>query len=493
MLEGTVLSTKAMAAVDRAAIAGGIPGIRLMENAGRAITRAIVDRFAPCPVLVLAGPGNNGGDGYVVARRLEAAGWQVVVAALGDPARLKGDAALAARRWPGPVAGLDAASDLEGELVVDALFGAGLDRPLAPDLAAKLERIVAGRRHIVAVDTPSGVDGSTGSVSPGTVHADLTVTFGAPKPGHLLEPARSHCGTIVCADIGIPPAAVAAHDEGIAVNTPTAWAGALPLRTAAKHKYDFGHALIIGGDRLHTGAAGMAAIAASRVGAGLVTIAAPADALPIYAGHAQSLMTRPLDRAAALDSMLADSRFNAILLGPAAGLGGRTAALLDRLLVDRLLVAGRPLVLDADALTVLGRARRRGRHPQLPADCILTPHDGELGRLSQASGDRLGRARQAAAELGCTVLLKGADTVVAAPDGRARINAQAPPNLATAGTGDVLAGLIAGLLAQGLSCFDAASAAAWLHADAARQCPTPMLATDLLAQVPAALERLRRN
>ncbi len=488
MLSGTVLTTSAMGAVDRTAIDGGIPGYVLMEAAGRAVTRAIVERFSPCPVLVLAGPGNNGGDGYVVARRLEAAGWPVRLAAFGDPARLQGDAAEAAARWSGVVQPLDRAPGLAGDLVVDALFGAGLDRPLAPDLARTLQRTTEGRRRLVAVDVPSGVDGSTGAVSPGTPRADLTVTFCRPKPGHLLEPARGLMGEIVCADIGIPDAAVAAHDTGLRVNAPAEWCHRLPLRKAAAHKYHFGHALIIGGEAARTGATSMAAVAAARIGAGLVTVAAPSEALPLYAGREASLMTRPLDAPADLDRLLAAGRFDAVLFGPAAGLGRRSEALLERLLAS-----GVELILDADALTVLGRLREAGgnRRPRLPASAVLTPHDGEFERLSASTGDRLTRARAAAAELGCTVLLKGADTVIAAADGRARLNAGAPGNLATAGTGDVLAGMIAGLVAQGVEPFDAAAAAAWLHAEAAAACPTPMLATDLLPQLPAALARAR--
>jgi NAD(P)H-hydrate epimerase len=482
MLAGTVLSTRAMAAVDRSAIASGIPGIVLMDAAGRAVVRSIVDRFAPCRVLVLAGPGNNGGDGYVVARRLAAAGWPVALAALGDPARLRGDAALAAARWRGAVHPLDGAPGLAGDLVVDALFGAGLDRPLEPTLATLIARTMAGRRHVVAVDVPSGVDGSTGTVSPGTARADLTVTFCCPKPAHLLEPARSLAGEIVCADIGIPPAAVAAHDEGMRVNTPLEWRSLLPRRQPQAHKYTFGHALVVGGDATRTGAAAMAAAAAGRTGAGLVTVAAPSEALAIHACHARSVMTRPLDRPADLDRLLADRRFNAILIGPATGLGQRT-----ELLLERLLRAGRPLVLDADALTVLGGMRRHGAWPTLPPDCIVTPHDGEFARLSDGRGDRIVRARAAAAALGCTMLLKGADTVIAAVDGRTRVNARAPGNLATAGSGDVLAGIILGLVAQGLGSFDAASAAAWLHARAAESCSTPMLATDLVDHLPHAI------
>ena len=481
----TILTTRAMAAVDRAAIASGVPGIELMENAGKAVVRAIVERLPPCRVLVLAGPGNNGGDGYVIARRLQAAGWPVRVAAFGDPARLRGDAATAAGRWRGSVADLDDAAGLSAELVVDAVLGAGLDRPLTDGLAASLERIVAGRRHVVAVDVPTGVDGSTGAVSPGTPNADLTVTFCCLKPGHLLEPGRSMAGEIICADIGIPASAVEAHDEGLRVNVPAEWCGRLPRRRPAAHKYSFGHALVLGGGATRTGAAGMAAVAAARIGAGLVTVAAPSDALAGYAAACQSLMTRALDRPSQLGGLLSDSRYNAVLLGPAAGLGRRT-----ELLLRHLLGASRPTVLDADAITVLGAAMRRGSGLALHDRCIVTPHDGEFSRISAATGDRLSRARQAARELGCTVLLKGADTVVAAADGRARLNPTAPGNLATAGSGDVLAGMIAGLLAQGLEPFDAASAATWLHAEAARNCSTPMLAVDLLPRLPGTLEAL---
>jgi NAD(P)H-hydrate epimerase len=376
-----------------------------------------------------------------------------------------------------------AASSLPGELVVDALFGAGLDRPLSTDLAALIDQIVAGRRHVVAVDVPSGIDGSTGDVSAGTAAAGLTVTFCCLKPAHLLQPARSLMGEIICADIGIPAAIVAAHDEGLRVNSPAEWLSWLPSRRVTTHKYSFGHALVLGGGVARTGASGMAALAAARIGAGLVTVAAPRDALSDYAAHGQSLMTRSLDRPNDLRRLLEDDRFNAVLLGPAAGLGRRTCLLLARLLDAR-----RPTVLDADALSLLVDVSSMQSGRSIPHEkCVLTPHDGEFKRICDAEGDRLRRARAAAQMYQCTVLLKGADTVIAAADGRARINPTAPGNLATAGTGDVLAGMVTGLLAQGLDPFDAASAAAWLHAEAARHCPTPMLAVDLLPFLPDAL------
>ncbi len=485
MLSGTVLTTRAMAEVDRATIASGIAGDRLMENAGAAVVRAITERLPPGRVLVLCGPGNNGGDGYVIARRLALAGWPVRVAALGDPTRLRGDAALAAGRWTGPIGQLSDPVPGTFDILVDALLGAGLDRPLDPALGERLRELATGHPHVVAVDVPSGVDGTTGTVSPGTLQADLTVTFACPKPAHLLEPARSLMGEIRCVDIGIPASVVAAHDAGLRVNGPAEWLGRLPRRTAQGHKYSHGHALVLGGGATSTGAASMAAIAAARVGAGLVTVAAPRDALSLYAGHAPTLLTRPMENATDLAHLLADRRFNSILVGPAFGLGRQTLAM-----VERVLAADRPCVLDADALTALGRSGRPIHERKLPASAVLTPHDGEFERLFQMAGDRLERAGWAAASAGCVVLLKGADTVIAAPDGRARINATAPPNLATAGTGDVLAGLIVGLMAQGLPAFDAASAAAWLHARAAERCPTPMLATDLASRVPQVLGEL---
>ncbi|MEZ5859759.1 MAG: NAD(P)H-hydrate dehydratase [Geminicoccaceae bacterium] len=485
MLCGTVLSTQAMAQVDRAAIAAGISGARLMENAGAGVVRAITGRLSPGRVLLLCGPGNNGGDGYVIARRLAAAGWPVRVAALGDPARLKGDAALAAARWNGPIGRLTEPAAGSFDILVDALFGAGLDRPLDPALGARLHELAAGRPQVVAVDVPSGVDGTTGTVSPDTLPADLTVTFACLKPAHLLEPARSFMGEIRCVDIGIPEAAVAAHDTGLRVNGPAEWGAMLPRWAAQEHKYSHGHVLVLGGGATSTGAASMAAIAAARVGADLVTVAAPREALPIYASHAPTLLTRPMENVADLGRLLEDRRFTAMLVGPAFGLGRHSLAVVERVLDARL-----PCVLDADALTALGDSHLSIDERKLPASTVLTPHDGEFARLFRFTGDRLDRARRAAACAGCIVLLKGADTVIATPDGGARINAQAPAKLATAGTGDVLAGLVVGLMAQGMPAYDAAAAAAWLHARAAERCATPMLATDLAGWIPQILGEL---
>ena len=483
--DAVLLGPRRMAEADARTIALGTPGIVLMERAGRAIVRAITARFPPTPTLVLCGPGNNGGDGWVVARRLEALGWPVRVTSLVDPARLKGDAAAAFARRAGPWS-----AELPGELddrwlVVDALFGAGLDRPLEGTARALVERLARHRGPIVAVDVPSGVDGASGVVLGAAAPARLTVTFCRPKPGHLLLPGRELAGELVVADIGIPDSVVAEVDEGLRRNDPSWWAALLPRRDARAHKYRFGHAVVVGGPAHATGATRLAARAALRVGAGLVSVAAHPEALPIYAAALTTVMTKPCADADALDRLLADPRLNAWLIGPGAGVGEAT-----RVAAQQLARSGRPLVLDADALTSFA-SERSALLDVLHGGCVLTPHDGEYARLFAHTGDRLARARAAAAECGAVVLLKGADTVVAAPDGRAAILADAPPALATAGTGDVLAGTILGLLAQGLPAFEAAAAGAWLHARAGALAGPGLIAEDLPDRLPAALAEAR--
>lgn len=478
-----VLTLQEMYAADRAAMAAGIPGEALMEAAGCAVAREIRRRWRRCRVAVLCGPGNNGGDGFVIARHLRRRGWPVKLALLGERARLKGDAALNAERWQGPVHAAEPGV-LEGcDLVVDALFGAGLARPVEGAAAALVEAIGARGLACVAVDVPSGVHGDSGEILGCAPRAALTVTFFRRKPGHLLLPGRLHCGEVVLADIGIPERVLADIQPRLFENTPGLWREALPRPRATDHKYRRGHALIVSGPM--TGAARLAARGARRIGAGLVTALAAPEALAVIAADRPGTIVVPLED---YDSLLADARRNAVLLGPGAGVGEATRA---RVLAA--LAAGKRVVLDADAVTSFGERREELFRAIAGRDCVLTPHDGEFARLFAAEGDRVTRARRAAAESGGVVVLKGSDTVIAAPDGRCAINANAPPDLATAGSGDVLAGMVLGLLAQGVPAFEAACAAVWLHGAAASHIGRGLIAEDIPEALPRVLAALDLN
>ena len=485
MDDGILLTPAAMAGVDRAAIASGLPGPWLMENAGRAVVRAITARFPPGPTLVLCGPGNNGGDGFVVARRLAAAGWPVRLASLAEPERLKGDAAWAAGLWRGTAEEVRPEALAGAGLVVDALFGAGLDRPLEGAALAVVERLAAsGEAPVVAVDVPSGIHGGTGEVMGAAAPARLTVTFCRLKPGHLLLPARLLMGEVVLADIGIPGEVVATQDEGLRANGPMLWRHRLRFRGPLDHTYTFGHAVVVGGPAIGSGAARLAARAALRSGAGLVSVACePADA-PAYSAHLTAVMVKPAAGAEGLGGLLADARLNAVQIGPGAGVGDATRAK-----VLAVLAARRGAVLDADAITSFADCRGE-LIGALHQACVLTPHEGEFRRLFPGEGDRLGRALAAAREAGAVVLLKGGDTIVAAPDGRACVLGDAPPELATAGSGDTLGGIILGLLAQGMPAYEAAAAGAWLHAEAARGAGPGLIAEDLAERLPVVLAGL---
>jgi NAD(P)H-hydrate epimerase len=484
-----VLTTAEMAAADAFAVAQGIPSLTLMENAGRAVAEEIAARFAPCRVVVLCGPGNNGGDGYVAARLLKARGFDAVVArnTVG-----KGDAAAMAARWEGRTVPLERAA-LEGAaLIVDALFGAGLSRPLEGVYALIADSANAAGLPIVAIDVPSGLSGDSGRPLGDTVvRAGLTVTFFRRKPGHLLLPGRMLCGVLVVADIGIAPAAA----EGVTLheNSPGLWR--YPWPALDGHKYARGHCVVVSGPAHATGAARLAARGALRIGAGLVSVASPPDAVAVNASQLTAVMVKIVAGGEGLAALLADSRFNAVVMGPGLGVGAGTRAL-----VMAALAGGRPdqrpaLVLDADALSSFHDdpdalfARLHGR-------CVLTPHAGEFGRifpgLLEKAVSKVEAARMAASRSGAVMLLKGADTVIASPDGRAAINANAPAFLATAGAGDVLAGFIGGLLAQGMASFEAACAGAWLHGAAAAAFGPGLIAEDLPEVTPKILAELAR-
>jgi NAD(P)H-hydrate epimerase len=490
-----LLTVEAMRRVDAAAIAGGTPGISLMERAGRAVAERAGALASPdAAILILCGPGNNGGDGFVAARLLTEAGRKVELRLVGEVSGLRGDAAEAAAAWTGPVVPATAEDVGRFGLVVDALFGAGLARDIEGAPRALLEQVAASGVPVLAVDVPSGLDGDTGAIRGFAAPAIETVTFVALKPGHLLQPGRSLCGRLHVAEIGTGPDALA---EGYALagppvfrNDPALWTGAFPRLDASSHKYTRGHALVLSGPAYRTGAARLGARAALRVGAGLVTLASPASALPENAAQLTAIMLRPCETPDDLDDLLTDERLNVVLAGPGLGVSSGT-----RDLVAVAAAAGRGLVLDADALTSFrGQALLLASHlAEGGADAVLTPHEGEFAKLLSGTGavaedvSKLERARLAAALIGATIVLKGADSVIAAPDGRATINDHGTPYLGTAGSGDVLAGLIAGLLAQGMPPFEAACAAVWLHGDAGRRHGPGLIAEDLPELMPAVL------
>jgi hydroxyethylthiazole kinase-like uncharacterized protein yjeF len=498
-----LLTPTEMGAADRLTIAAGTPGIVLMERAGAAVAAAAM-RLARSAgrIAVLCGPGNNGGDGFIAARLLRARGYRVTLGLLGRAADLHGDAALAAARWgeaPASAQGLDLG---EADLAIDALFGAGLARDLAGEARDCVERINEfGRtgRPVLAVDLASGIDGETGAVRGAAVQATASVTFFRAKPGHLLLPGRARCGRLILADIGIGPSTLASIGPQTFVNVPALWRAAFPDLRIDSNKYARGAALVLSGGASHTGAARLAARAALRVGAGLVTLASPLDAVAANAAHSTAVMVAPFDGEAGFGELLADARRNAIVIGPAAGVGPTTRALVATALArNGLSAATRSFVLDADALTsfageagVLAALTRGGR-----VDTAITPHDGEFTRLFKANAEivdapsKLAKARAAAVFLEAVVVSKGADTVVAEPGGRAAIGVDLPPTLATAGSGDVLAGLIGGLLAQGMPTFEAAACAVWLHGAAARAFGPGLIAEDLTETLPQALREL---
>lgn len=448
-----LLTPDQMAEADRLAAASGVPVATLMQAAGRAVARA-ARRFGPCRVLVLCGPGNNGGDGYVAARLLAEDGWPVRVAALAPP-RPGSDAAQAAARWRGPVAPFTSEEAARANLVIDAVFGAGLRNAVPPHVAATL----AAARRVLAVDVPSGLDGATGQPLGPVRAADATITFAARKPGHLLLPGRTLCGDLLLADIGMAPGVLDAVGVQAWRNTPALWR--LPSPGADSHKYTRGHVTVLGGGM--TGAARLAASAARRAGAGLVLMAAQQDAGAYRMGEPGLIVsTDPVP------ALLHDARRTVWVCGPGLELDAAANAL------PLLLAAGRAVVADAGAFAPGGLDRLRGC-------AVLTPHEGEFTRVfGPISPDKPAAVRRAAAAVGGVVVLKGADTCIAAPDGRLAINDNAPPWLATAGAGDVLAGVIAGLLAGGMPAWEAACAGVWLHGQAAALAGQGMLAEDLL-------------
>ena len=480
-----LLSVEEMARSDRMTIERGTPGIELMENAGRLVAEAVAARFPCGPVSVLCGPGNNGGDGFIAARLLRDRGWPVTLFLLGERERLTGDAAEAAHRWAGPVHPLTADAAEGASLVLDGIFGAGLSREVNGVAADLIRRVNEAKLPVAAIDVPTGLDGDTGEVRGVAFEAKLTVTFFRKKPGHVVFPGRGLCGEVIVGEIGTAEGVLGEIGPKTFENAPEVWAEAFPRPRIEGHKYSRGHSVVISGGPSSTGAARLAARGALRAGSGLVTVASPPNAVAVNAAHLTSIMLKPFAGADSLTRLLEDKRMNACLIGPGCGIGPST-----RENVLAALLSGASMVLDADALTSFMEIPRDlfvAIKGYFAGPTVLTPHEGEFQRLFPkiVEGGRLGRARAAAAESGAVVVLKGPDTVVAAPDGRAVVNTNAGPELATAGSGDVLGGIILGLLAQGVPAFEAAAMGVWLHGEAGRYYGIGLISEDLPEMLPA--------
>ena len=491
-MSGEVLTVAESYAAEKYAADRGTPSLTLMENAGHAVAAEIMKCMELCRCVVLCGPGNNGGDGFVVARHLRTEGFDVTVALLGAREALKGDAAEMASQWIGDCVALSPTAINEAKLVVDALFGAGLSRRLEGEAKATVEALNASDIPVVAVDVPSGLHGDLGrALEDCCIRADLTVTFFRKKPAHVLMSGRLYCGEVVVADIGITKGVITVIAPRLYENGPLLWGENYPWPQTEAHKYARGHCVVVSGPSHATGAARLAACGALRVGAGLVSVASPMEAVAANAAQLTAIMVKPFAGASGLSRILKDKRINAIAIGPGCGLGKPTQEL-----VATVLASGAAAVLDADALTSFAYTPNvLFAHLREPA--VLTPHAGEFeqifpGLLARAK-NKIEAARTAAATAKCTVLLKGADTVIASPDGRAVVNTNAPPWLATAGAGDVLSGMIAGLMAQGMQSFAAACAAAWLHGEAAARYGLGLIAEDLPEQLPPVLCNLKER
>ena len=473
-----ILTTAETAAADKAAIAAGTPGRTLMERAGQAVAAAIQARWSPRPVAVLCGPGNNGGDGFVIARLLARAAWPVRLTLVGEREALRGDAALAAADWAGETHALRSGALDEGELIVDALFGAGLSKPLAPEVRAVLEAAETRGLPIVAVDLPSGLPGDSGKPLDYAPRCALTVTFHRKKPAHVLEPGRSLCGEVVVADIGL----AAPQGAILFENGPGLWLDRFPWPQPNSHKHSRGRLGVVSGKIYDTGAARLAARAGLRL-AGTVRMFCPTEAAPIVASHLEAVMLKAFDTAEELEGHAGE--MHAVVFGPAAGLDEITVARLEALARTEA-----ALLLDADALTIF-KDRADDLFALVDGRDVLTPHTGEFERIFpgvlEGSPEKITAAREAAKRAGCVVLLKGSDTVIAAPDGRAAVNSGGTPWLATAGSGDVLAGVIGGLLAGRMDAFDAACAGAWIHARAGAAFGPGLTAEDLPDLIPEVL------
>ncbi len=490
MVMHELLTVKEMYEADRLTISGGTSGIDLMENAGVGVVEVINAHWPDVHhVTVLCGPGNNGGDGYVVARLLAGQGCLVRLVNVLPEQKLQGDAAIAAERYRGEVAALSSLRLEQADLIVDAMFGAGLSRDLTDEIARCVGEINDSDIPVLSIDIPSGIDGDSGAVRGCAIRADHTVTFFRHKIAHMLLPGKSHCGPVTVKNIGIADDVLMTILPRCFANEPGArlkrLAQGQTKGDADQHKYSRGHVLALSGGQGKTGAGRLAARGALRAGAGLVSVACPPDALAENAAQLTAIMIKVFANQAELETLLQDRRLNSVVAGPGLGVGRQT-----RQCVDVILKSGAKTVIDADGLTSFSDKENAAdlfaAIKGLPErDVVLTPHQGEFDRLfGVLEGSKLDKAKAAAGLSGAVLVFKGPDTVIAAPDGVIAINANAPASLATAGSGDVLEGIIAGLIGQGMSGYKAACAGVWMHGRAATLFGPGLIAEDLPEMLP---------
>jgi ADP-dependent NAD(P)H-hydrate dehydratase / NAD(P)H-hydrate epimerase len=490
---GYLLTNNEMAEAERLTIEAGGASALLMEKAGAGIAARLIETVdlpedGGIRVLIMCGPGNNGGDGFVIARYLQEAGWRVDVAVLKALDDLKGDAAAAARKWDGTVSSLSDGGIADHDIIIDALFGTGLSRVVDGEAAEAISVANAAGVLRVAVDIPSGISGDSGRIVGGegaaVFDAHLTITFFAKKRGHMLLPGRHFAGDIAVIPIGISNDVLDEIRPPVQENRPEIWVNHLGSGNPYGHKYDRGHVLVCGGPSATSGAARLAALSALRTGAGLVTTAFPAEALSVYAANQLAVMNGPYDTIEDFRALLDSQKRNAVLIGPGHGVNDTTARM-----VLEILATEKATVLDADAISAFANSPT-GLFEAIKGETVLTPHSGEFLRLFpdiDPKADKIAAAQEAAARSGAVVLLKGPDTVIADPVGNAVVNDHAPATLATAGSGDILSGIIIALMAQGVPAFKAACAAAWLHGECAYQIDRPLIAEDLIDAIPTAL------
>lgn len=476
-----VLTNSQMAEADKLTIEGGFDGYDLMCNAGESFVDTIVQSMVFDHCFILCGPGNNGGDGFVIGKLLRDKGCMVTLASVIPVDQFNGDAAKAASEWGEDVVLFkDVTGIAEHALVIDAVFGTGFSRKLDDEVVRVFDLVREGGHAVVAVDIPSGIDGNSGQADPHTLEADMTITFFRKKLGHVLMPGMALCGDVNIRDIGIADEVIKETGLSVHENEPQLWQTRIPFPALDQHKYHRGHAVVLGGENL-TGAARLSSEAAMRCGVGLCTVVTSVDAAPVYRAGAAHVMVESFDKRKEFADHIQDERRNSIIMGPGAGLEDKKE--LQEIILAAL-ATKKAIVLDADALSCFeGEADILCK--ALHEKAVLTPHEGEFYKLfGDLDGDKVKRAREATQKTGAVILLKGPDTVIAAPDHVPVVNNHASPYLATGGSGDVLSGMIGGFLAQGVNPFDAACIASWMHGEASLQLGAGMVSSDLIEIIP---------